>query len=65
MLRQCVNSLRSVAFKNAIAIPTPALGYELNQSVTKSKFAMMKSIENVFRRNQQEPVKIILRSISA
>jgi hypothetical protein len=50
---------------NAIAIPTPALGDELNQTVTKSKSAMTKRIEKVFRRNRRKPVKIVLRSISA
>jgi hypothetical protein len=65
MLRQCMNGSRSVASRNAIAIPMPAFAEELNRFVTKSKSTMTKRIEKVFRRNQQKLVKIILLAISA
>jgi hypothetical protein len=49
--------LRSVIFRIAIAIPMQAAGEAQGRFVTKSKSAMTKSIEDVFRRKSTEPCK--------
>jgi len=43
--------LRSVTFRNATALPMQAAGEARGRFVIKSKFAMTKSIEEVFNRN--------------
>jgi len=43
--------LRSVTFRNATALPMQAAGEAQGRFVIKSKFAMTKSIEEVFNRN--------------
>jgi hypothetical protein len=49
--------LRSVIFGIAIAIPMQAAGEAQGWFVTKSKSAMTKSIEDVFRRKSKGPCK--------
>jgi len=57
----CANAflLRSVTFRNAIAIPILASREALEPSVMKGKSAMTKSMETVFSRDQRKPAKII------
>jgi hypothetical protein len=43
--------LRSVTSRNATALPMQAAGEAQGRFVIKSKFAMTKSIEEVFNRN--------------